>query len=177
MSYGMKVYPIFIIILPQYALWVTYILVIIMRIRDFEKDYNVDEELENFLHSKIVVSDLKSSGWTFKEGKSLSNFHIKFNDLNIIITNPNFYNDGEIIAHSRKSIIQASGHPIVKYKNKEYWDIGHLIRVYGDEAIKEMDEWEWIQICDWIIVSKKDNNLLAQFESWDELPTRKDVEK
>jgi len=172
----MEVYPIFIVVSLKSVLWVTYILVSSMRFRDFQKEYNIDDETENFLLNKIVLNDLKASGWTFKEGRSLSKFHIKFNDLKVIITNPNFYNDGEIIAHSRKSIIQASGHPIIKYKGKEYWNIEHLVRVYGDVAIKEMDEWEWLQICDWIIVTKKDNNLLAQFERWEDLPTRKEVE-
>ena len=139
-------------------------------------DYNIDEESDIFLPSVMVESDLKASGWSLKGGKSLAKFNLKFNDLKIIITNPNFYSDGEIIADSRKSIIQASGHPIIKYKNVEYWDIANMLRIHGDEAIKEMDNWEWLQISDWIIVTKKDNHFLGQFENWEQLPTRKGVE-
>jgi len=40
-----------------------------------------------------------------------------------------------------------------------------------------MGEWEWLQVMDWIVVTKKDNRLLAQFNKWNELPTRKEVEK
>lgn len=148
-----------------------------MRITEFYKEYDIDEEAYDFVPTKMFELDLKQSGWKIKEGKSLSKLHDKFNDLNIICANPNFYNDGTIIAESRKSIIQASGHPIVKYNNKEYWEIGHLVKIYGDEAIKEMDKWEWLQVMDWIIVEKKTNKLLLQFDSWEDLPTRKEVEK
>ena len=123
------------------------------------------------------MADLKMSGWKVKDTLSLANMHIKFNDLNVIITNPNFYNDGDTIAESRKSIIQASGYPIIKYKNIEYWDISHLVRVHGEEAIKNMDKWEWLQVSDRIIVSKKDNLFLHQFNQWEHLPIRKDVEQ
>mgnify|MGYP003120383386 CR=1 FL=1 len=148
-----------------------------MRISKFYSEYNIDEEDEFFLPSRIFEGDLKASGWKIKESLSLANFHRKFNDLNVICSNPNFYSDGQIIGESRKSIIQASGNPIIKYKGKEYWDIGNLVRIHGDKAIAEMGEWEWLQVMDWIVVTKKDNRLLAQFNKWDELPTRKEVEK
>ena len=142
-----------------------------MRIKEFYERYNIDEEAYNFVPTKMFNLDLKQSGC-----KSLSKLHEKFNDLNVICTNPNFYTDGTIIAESRKSIIQASGHPIIKYKGKEYWEIDHLVKIYGDEAIKEMNEWEWLQIMDWIVVEKKTNKLLLQFDSWENLPIRKEVE-
>lgn len=129
-----------------------------MRLSKFLSEYSIDEEAEHFLPTKIFESDLKQSGWKVKESLCLSNFHKNFNELKVICTNPNFYNDGQIIGESRKSIIQASGHPIIKYNNREYWDIGQLVRVNGDTAIAEMDKWEWIQSSDWIVVTKKKIN-------------------
>ena len=148
-----------------------------MRLSVFFNEYNIDEDDEFFLPTKIFESDLKQAGWKVNESISLANFHRKFNDLKVICTNPNFYRDGQIIGESRKSILQASGHPIVKYKGKEYWDIGHMIRVNGDNTIAEMDDWEWIQTADWIVVTKKDNRLLFQFNEWQRLPNRKELEK
>jgi len=148
-----------------------------MRITEFYNNYEIDEEAYNFIPTKMFELDLKQSGWKSKEGKSLAKLHEKFNDLNVICTNPNFYTDGTIIAESRKSIIQASGHPKIKYKGKEFWEIDQLVKINGDEAIKEMKEWEWLQVMDWIIVEKKTNKLLLQFDSWENLPTRKEVEQ
>ena len=51
------------------------------------------------------------------------------------------------------------------------------MKINGDEAIKEMKEWEWLQVMDWIIVEKKTNKLLLQCDSWENLPTRKEVEQ
>ena len=52
-----------------------------------------------------------------------------------------------------------------------------MIRVNGDNTIAEMDDWEWIQTADWIVVTKKDNRLLFQFNEWQRLPNRKELEK
>jgi|TARA_R100000081_G_C4741975_1_gene129436 hypothetical protein len=147
-----------------------------MNIKNFYNEYNIDEEDENFLPSRIFESDLKASGWKIKESLTLANFHRKFNDLKITCSNPNFYSDGQIIAESRKSIIQACGHPIIKYDNKEFWEIGQLVRIYGDKVIADMKNWTWVQDMDWIVVTKKENKLLAQFNKWENLPIRKEVE-
>lgn len=148
-----------------------------MRFREFAKEFELDDEDEDFLPTRLVEGDLKGAGWKIKETLSLSNIHKKFNDLNVIITNPNFYNDGHIIAESRKSIIQACGHPIIKYDNREYWNILQLVKNNGVEVLKSMKDWEWLQVSDWIVVEKKQNFLLAQFNEWNKLPVRKEVEK
>ena len=71
----------------------------------------------------------------------------------------------------------ASGYAIVKFNEKEYWSVDSLVRVNPLERLKKMKEREWVQVADWIIVSKKDNFLLGQFDNWDNLPNRKEVEK
>jgi len=147
-----------------------------MRLNDFIDEYNINEDDEEFLHSRIVENDLKASGWKIKEVVKPANYHQKFKDLNVTITNPNFYNDGHIIAESRKSVIMASGYPIIKLDGLSYYSIENLLKPNID-MLKRIKEWEWVQIADWIIVTKKDNILLGQFNSWDELPNRKDVEK
>lgn len=148
-----------------------------MRIQDFIDEFNINEDDEEFLHSRIVEQDLKASGWKVKEVITPANYHQYFKDLKVTITNPNFYNDGHIIAESRKSVIMASGYPIVKLDGKEYWTIDSLLRPNALERLKKMKEWEWVQVADWIIVTKKDNILLGQFDDWSNLPNRKDVEK
>ena len=148
-----------------------------MRVSQFYSKYNIDEEDEFFLPSRIFEGDLKATGWKIKESLTLANFHRNFNDLNIICANPNFYSDGQIIGESRKSIIQASGQPLIKYKDKEYTDISKIVLEHGDEAIADMKNWEWIEDMDWIIVTKKENKLLRQFNKWEDLPTRKEVER
>ena len=147
-----------------------------MRLSKFIEEFNIDEENEEFLHSRIVEQDLKAAGWKIKDVITPASYHQKFNDLNVTITNPNFYNDGHIIAESRKSVIMASGYPIVKLNGKEYWTIDSLLRPNALERLKKINEWEWVQVADWIIVTKKDNILLGQFNQWGELPNRKDVE-
>jgi|SaaInlStandDraft_1057018.scaffolds.fasta_scaffold56121_2 hypothetical protein len=148
-----------------------------MRLNIFIDEFNIDEDDEEFLHSRIVESDLKAAGWKIKEVIKPSNYHQKFNELNVTITNPNFYNDGHIIAESRKSVIMASGYPIIKLDGKEYSSVGNLLRANPLDILKRNKEWEWIQTADWIIVTKKDNFLLGQFNEWFNLPNRKDVEK
>ena len=148
-----------------------------MRVSQFYSKYNIDEEDEFFLPSRIFEGDLKATGWKIKESLTLANFHRNFNDLNIICSNPNFYSDGQIIGESRKSIIQASGQPLIKYKDKEYRNISKIVLEHGDEAIADMKNWEWIEDMDWIIVTKKENKLLRQFNKWEDLPTRKEVER
>ena len=148
-----------------------------MRVSQFYSKYNIDEEDEFFLPSRIFEGDLKATGWKIKESLTLANFHRNFNDLNIICANPNFYSDGQIIGESRKSIIQASGQPLIKYKDKEYRNISKIVLEHGDEAIADMKNWEWIEDMDWIIVTKKENKLLRQFNKWEDLPTRKEVER
>ena len=146
---------------------------------EFYKEFKlIDSDKEEwFIPSKLVSADLKQSGWKIKEPKTLANYHKKFNDLNLTCTNPNFYNDGEIIAESRKSIVMACGHSIIKYKNREYWEPYQIIKNHGYEALKDLDNWEWLQVMDWIIVTKKDNKLLAQFSNLSDLPNRKELEK
>ena len=148
-----------------------------MRLNIFIDEFTIDEDDEEFLHSRIVESDLKAAGWKIKEVIKPSNYHQKFNELNVTITNPNFYNDGHIIAESRKSVIMASGYPIIKLDGKEYSSVGNLLRANPLDILKRNKEWEWIQTADWIIVTKKDNFLLGQFNEWFNLPNRKDVEK
>ena len=148
-----------------------------MRLQDFIDEFNINEDDEEFLHSRIVEQDLKAAGWKIKEVITPANYHQYFKGLKVTITNPNFYNDGHIIAESRKSVIMASGYPIVKFNEKEYWTIDSLLRPNAIERLKRIKEWEWVQVADWIIVTKKDNILLGQFDEWNNLPNRKDVEK
>tara|TARA_R100000951_G_scaffold115084_2_gene122015 strand:- start:284 stop:736 length:453 start_codon:yes stop_codon:yes gene_type:complete len=147
-----------------------------MRVSNFIDEFNINEDEEEFLHSRIVEQDLKAAGWKIKEVITPSVYHQKFKDLKVTITNPNFYNDGHIIAESRKSVIMASGYPIIKLDGKEYSSVGNLLRPNALDILKRNKEWEWIQVADWIIVTKKDNILLGQFNDWSNLPNRKDVE-
>ena len=145
----------------------------------FYKDYNIidSDKEEWFMPNRMVELDLKVTGWKVKAPKCLSNYHKEFNDLNLTCTNPNFYNDGDIIAESRKCVVMACGHSIIKYNNREFWEPYQIIKNYGVEALKDIDNWEWLQVMDWIIVTKKGNKLLSQFSNLSDLPKRKDVEK
>ena len=134
-----------------------------MRRQEFLDEYNISEEYEEwFISSKAFTNDLKVNGWSINIPKKLYEYHSKFNELDIICTNPNFYKDGEVIGKSRKSLIMASGMFRFKYKGKEYTDFYMFLKENG---------------VDWLIVDKKTGKLKAQFDDWDDCPTRKEVEK
>ena len=149
-----------------------------MRRQEFLDEYNIGEEYEEwFISSKAFTNDLKVNGWSINIPKKLYEYHSKFNELDIICTNPNFYKDGEVIGKSRKSLIMASGMFRFKYKGKEYTDFYMFLKENGVEALNNLDNIEWIEIMDWLIVDKKTGKLKAQFDDWDDCPTRKEVEK
>lgn len=148
-----------------------------MKRNEFIKEYKIDEEYEEwFLTERIFNNDLKSLGWKLIDYKPIKQVHYKFNDLDIICTNPNFYTDGKTIAESRKSKIMASGIVSFTYDGKEYSNLEELLKVEGVEVLEHIKKLEWNEVMDWIIVSKKEGRLIAQFDNWDECPSRKEVE-
>lgn len=148
-----------------------------MKRNEFIKKYNIDDDYEEwFLTKKIFVIDLKTMGWKLIECKTMFEVYAKFGE-NIICTNPNFYTDGKIIAESRKSVIMASGMKKFNYDGTPYESLEDLFKVEGDEVLKHIDNWEWEEVMDWIIVNKKSGKLIAQFDNWDDCPERKEVEK
>ena len=112
-------------------------------------------------------------GWKIREGVALHNFHKDFNNIDVICTNPNFYEDGWIIAESRSSIIQSSGWIKFKCGEKEYNSFFAWLKDY---SISDIENIEWLEQKDWIIVRKRNNELLGQFDDWEDCPRRKDVE-
>ena len=149
-----------------------------MKRNDFIEQYNIDEEHEEwFLTERTFANDLKVIGWTSKFTKQLGEYHDKFNELDIICTNPNFYKDGDIIGNSRKSLIMASGIFRFTYRGKEYTDFIVFLKEEGLEALSNLSEIQWDESMDWIIVDKKQGKLKGQFDDWDECPTRKEVER
>ena len=141
-------------------------------IEDLEQPYN-----EWFLHEKVFKGELKIGGWKLLHPKPINELHHEFNKSKFVITNPNFYEDGWILAESRRSVIMASG-----IKTEFVWDgkvwtsFSQLFKEYGPEMLNLFPELNWNETKEWIIVDKKSNKLLAQFDYWDDAPTRKDVE-
>ena len=149
-----------------------------MRRQEFLEEYNIGEEYEEwFISTRAFTNDLKVNGWKINEPKQLFEFHSKFNELDIICTNPNFYKDGEIIGNSRKSTIMASGMIKFTYEGKQYTDFYVFLKENGVEALNNLDKIQWDEIMDWLIVDKKTWMLKAQFDDWDNCPTRKEVEQ
>ena len=149
-----------------------------MRRQEFLEKYKISEEYaEWFISTRAFTNDLKVNGWKINEPKQLFEFHSKFNELDIICTNPNFYKDGEIIGNSRKSSIMASGMFRFTYEGKQYTDFYVFLKENGVEALNNLDKIQWDEIMDWLIVDKKTGMLKAQFDDWDNCPTRKEVEQ
>ena len=150
-----------------------------MKYNEFIEKYNLEEgKIEEwFIPKKAFENDLKFAGWKLNEHKYLHNIHSEFKELNVICTNPNFYTDGNVIANSRRSIIQSCGQVRLLFEGKQYSNMFDLFKEMGAEVLKDFSKIEWVEIMDWIIVTKKDNILIGQFSEWDELPIRKDVEK
>ena len=149
-----------------------------MRRQEFLEKYKISEEYEEwFISTRAFTNDLKVNGWKINEPKQLLEFHSKFNELDIICTNPNFYKDGEIIGNSRKSSIMASGMFRFTYEGKQYTDFYVFLKENGVEALNNLDKIQWDEIMDWLIVDKKTGMLKAQFDDWDNCPTRKEVEQ
>tara|TARA_R100000458_G_C8236965_1_gene217034 strand:- start:458 stop:907 length:450 start_codon:yes stop_codon:yes gene_type:complete len=149
-----------------------------MRRQEFLEKYKISEEYEEwFISTRAFTNDLKVNGWKINEPKQLFEFHSKFNELDIICTNPNFYKDGEIIGNSRKSSIMASGMFRFTYEGKQYTDFYVFLKENGVEALNNLDKIQWDEIMDWLIVDKKTGMLKAQFDDWDNCPTRKEVEQ
>jgi hypothetical protein len=63
------------------------------------------------------------------------------------------------------------------FEGKEYNNMFNLFKEKGDEVLKNLSKIEWLEIMDWIVVTKKNNILIGQFSDWDNLPIRKEVEK
>jgi hypothetical protein len=147
-----------------------------MKYREFIED--LQEEIEDwFVPIKAFENDLKFLGWRVRNLKFLYAYDDSFEELNVICTNPNFYSDGEIIADSRQSLIQASGNIKFNYKNKIYENFVELFREFGSEVVNDFSNIQWLEVMDWIIVSKKENYLLGQYDNWDNIPKRKEVER
>ena len=145
-----------------------------MNYEEFIENNKLEDFDEWFLPSKIFTHDVKYLGWKIKEGTALESFSKEFNGIDIICTNPNFYEDGWVIAESRSSFIQSSGWMKFICEDKEYVSFYAWLK---DFSIKDLGKIEWEIQKDWIIVRKRNNELLAQFDDWEECPKRKEVEK
>ena len=140
--------------------------------------YRIEEPYDEwFLDERVFRADLKHDGWKLLEGRPLTELHSDFNECKVILTNPNFYEDGWILAESRRSMIIASGLiTAFKWKGKPYTSFFQLFREQGAKVIGLLDNLEWEETKDWLVIDKKSNKLLAQFDYWGDSPTRKDVE-
>ena len=154
-----------------------------MNYEEFLEEYKIEEDYEEWFLSKgLFESDLKVMGWKLMGEKYIDYLHSEFNDIDIVCTNPNFYKDGHIIAQSRKSLVVASGfikfdYPLDALEEiKTYTSFYPLFQENGWEVIGNFNQIKWLEIKDWLIVAKKDGKLLAQFDSWEECPSRKEVE-
>ena len=126
---------------------------------------------------RVSVSEYADLPNKLLEGRPLTELHSDFNECKVILTNPNFYEDGWILAESRRSMIIASGLiTAFKWKGKPYTSFFQLFREQGAKVIGLLDNLEWEETKDWLVIDKKSNKLLAQFDYWGDSPTRKDVE-
>ena len=140
--------------------------------------YRIEEPFDEwFLDERVFRAELKRDGWKLGEARKLNEIHNEFNGSSAVLTNPNFYEDGYTLAESRRSKIMASGLSMeFTYEDEEYDSFYHLFKKHGAGVIGLLDNLEWYESKDWIIVNKKTNKLLAQFDYWNNAPTRKDVE-
>ena len=149
-----------------------------MKRNEFIEKFKIKEEHEEwFLTERMFSNDLKVMGWKMNTPKLLYDYSSSLKELDIICTNPNFYKDGDIIGNSRKSEIMASGMIKINYNGKEYTDMYLFLKEEGIEALSDLENIQWDESMDWIIVNKKQGTLKAQFDDWDECPERKEVEK
>jgi hypothetical protein len=140
--------------------------------------YRIDEPFDEwFLDERLFKAELKRDGWKLGEARKLNEIHNEFNESGIVLTNPNFYEDGYTLAESRRSKIMASGLSMTfSYEGEEFNSFYTLFKKHGAKVIGLLDNLEWSESKDWIIIDKKSNKLLAQFDYWANAPTRKDVE-
>jgi len=141
-------------------------------------EYRVEGPYDEwFLEEGVFRGDLRYDGWKLLEAKPLHTLHKEFNDSRLVMTNPNFYEDGHVLAESRRSVVMASGLGLqFIFKGEEFDSFFTLFSKYGPDVIGMLDEIEWLETKDWIIINKKSNELLAQFDYWPDAPTRKQVE-
>ena len=118
------------------------------------------------LPNKLVQLDFKIGGWKINE-VILAPKKAKYTCVNA-----NFYNDGHIIAKSRKSLIMASGNTEIRYGDNSYDNVYELIKEHDIDP-ENLHELELVETKEWIIV--QGNIMVGQYE-YDELPKRKDVE-
>ena len=141
--------------------------------------YKIEEPFDEwFLEEGVFRGDLKYDGWKLTNPKKLSEIHHEFNDSKLVITNPNFYEDGWVLAESRRSRIIASGlQTEFTWDDKVYTSFYTLFKDYGPHILGWFSALTWSETKDWFIVDKKSNKLLGQFDYWDDAPTRKEVEQ
>jgi len=118
------------------------------------------------LPGKMVELDFKNHGW------KIETLNVAPNKPKYKCINANFYNDGHIIAKSRKSLIMASGDTDIRYDGKSYNNIYDLMKEQNLKT-EDLDELELVETKEWIIV--QGNIMIGQYE-YEELPNRKDVE-
>ena len=154
-----------------------------MNYEEFLDEYKIEEEYEEWFLSKgLFTSDLKILGWKLIGEKYLDYLHSEFNNIDIVCTNPNFYKDGHIIAQSRKSLVISSGfikfdYPLDNSEERQaYTSFYPFFMDNGWEVIGNLRQIDWKEVKDWLIVTKKEGKLLAQFNLWENCPTRKEVE-
>jgi len=82
---------------------------------------------------------------------------------------PDFYEDMYIIAQGKTGKICAKGHSIINYRGNTFESVSLLLEKCGEDAIKDFDNWKFIEEKEWVVL-KNENNWLFFFSSLLELP-------
>tara|TARA_R100001510_G_C7596214_1_gene164242 strand:+ start:299 stop:718 length:420 start_codon:yes stop_codon:yes gene_type:complete len=107
---------------------------------DITYDYILDRILQ--------IMKLKPLG-----GRNLYEFHPRFNDSDLVLLNPNFYDEGIVLGRGiRNKELISCGDLKVAYKEQEYHNMWNLINSYGWEVLKDWNEFEWMEVRSWVLV-------------------------
>tara|TARA_R110001606_G_scaffold370741_1_gene527324 strand:- start:374 stop:748 length:375 start_codon:yes stop_codon:yes gene_type:complete len=116
-------------------------------------------ELKNFLNKEALELFLKTKGW-----KMLQPIIIEEN----AVFKPDFYAENYTIAQAKFGRICAKGQSIINYQGDTFESVSMLIIKHGENAIKDFDNWEFIEEMEWVIYKNAD--WLHSFSNLLELP-------
>ncbi len=117
-------------------------------------------DLRNFISKEALKLFLETKGWKLLDP-------IVINEQAVF--KPDFYEENYIIAHGRYGRICAKGHSIINYRGNTFESVSLLLEKCGEDAIKDFDNWKFIEEKEWVVL-KNENNWLFFFSSLLELP-------
>ena len=119
----------------------------------------------------MILSQL---GWDYSNELSSTLLTHKGYTLEDIPFRADFYPEGLKLASSKKAIIISDGQTYIEYRGKPYISPWEIFNIYGEEALKDINNWNFIEEKQWLI-KKTNGEWVKSFTLLIECPFRTTV--